>query len=174
MCKIKSLDECEKRVVVDMGDGKTRSGNWFSDDDTTLSSRVLMEQKERDELDRLLSFEGISSFEKWYVNYKKDEDDTYFVSRHAYHRLKERLGWNKKASNRMLKRVMDRGARFDTLPSSFRKWVADKAYEGFSISESRVFAEHLFLVDESSHILITVLPIPAEHRKSAVRAAAAA
>lgn len=171
MCKIKSLDACEKRIIVELENGTTRTGNWYTDDDATISCRDLLKEREIAELNVILNSEGIEEYKRYFVNYNKYEEDTYFISRHAYQRLKERVGWNKKTANRMLKKVVDCGKVYSEMPKAFKRWVSEKVHDGFSPAESRIYGENLFLVDESSHIFVTVLPLPVEIRKQIAYAA---
>lgn len=48
------------------------------------------------------------------------------ITKHAYTRMKERNGWNKKADTRMVSRIYSDGIRPEQVKGYLKKWVNTK------------------------------------------------
>lgn len=80
------------------------------------------------------------------------------ISRHAYDRLKERNGWNKKAANRMLYRIYEDGIRPENVKGYLKGWVNRKAEMYNDGREFVLFGEKLYVFCEG--MMLTVIPVP--------------
>ncbi len=86
------------------------------------------------------------------------ENEGLVISKHAYTRMKERNGWSKKTSNRMIRRIYTQGLRPDQVKGYLKGWVKDKAEYAGEESEYILFGEKLYVFNEN--IMLTVLPVP--------------
>ena len=91
------------------------------------------------------------------------DGNTIFISEHAFKRLKERTGWTKKTSFRMLKRVYDTGLRHESIKGYISIWVEHKLTSRYSdCDECVLYGRHLYLFNDK--ILLTVLTAPSRER----------
>ena len=80
------------------------------------------------------------------------------ITEHAYERAKERCGWNHKALNRMLEKVIAHGKRHSDYAGNMRRWI-DKVYLTHkSASKLLIYGNYVFIFIGDS--LITVYNIP--------------
>ena len=84
------------------------------------------------------------------------------ISKHAYCRLKERNGWNKKASDRMLQKIYKEGLRPDEVKGYLKGWVNKKRESFENTREFVLFGEKLYVFLNGR--MLTVLPIPSRRR----------
>ena len=96
--------------------------------------------------------------EKYYDAVDNCENEGLVISKHAYMRMKERNGWSKKTSNRMIRRIYTKGLRPDQVKGYLKGWVKDKADYAGGESEYILFGEKLYIFNEN--IMLTVLPVP--------------
>ena len=102
-----------------------------------------------------------------FTNYERFvQEDAIFISQHAYKRMKERLGWNKKTSERMMKKVYDTGKRDNDLKGYLAVWLKKK-HMFMDNDDVVIFGEHIFLF--RNRVLVTVLHSPG--RVSCLKAA---
>ncbi len=87
-----------------------------------------------------------------------DTDVTLTISRHAYMRMKERNGWNKKTSNRMLNKIYMNGLRSNQVKGYLKDWIRSKANNTGEYRECILFGEKLYIFNEN--VMLTVIPIP--------------
>ena len=80
------------------------------------------------------------------------------ISQHAYMRMKERNGWSKKASTRMLQKIYSEGVRSNQVKGYLKGWVNDKADYAMEGRELILFGEKLYVFNEKT--MLTVLPVP--------------
>ncbi len=83
---------------------------------------------------------------------------TIVISEHAYVRLKERNGWNRKAATRMIDKVYRRGLRPKQIKGYLKYWINRKAEYGVEGSEYVLFGEKLYIF--MGNVMVTVIPIP--------------
>jgi hypothetical protein len=79
------------------------------------------------------------------------------ITDHAYHRAKERLGWNAKALERMLKKVRDNGISHSQTKGSLRKWLSGE-FRDHKMTDAKIYGKHCFFFYNDK--LITVISIP--------------
>lgn len=84
-------------------------------------------------------------------------EETISISKHAYERLKERNGWNRKASDRMVGRVYSDGLRPEQVKGYLKGWV-NKKNEYSADKEFVLFGEKLYIFQDRT--MLTVLPVP--------------
>ena len=80
------------------------------------------------------------------------------ISKHAYARMKERNGWSKKTSTRMIRKIYTEGLRPNQVKGYLKDWVNDKADYAREDSELILFGEKLYIFN--GNIMLTVLPVP--------------
>lgn len=157
MCKVKDINECEKMVVVNDG-YKNYSSEWFSDIDPikceNKTNCTLEEDAKITELCRENSFSK-DNIAAWFILRKKD-DDTVYISDHAFLRLKERNGWNKKCSLRMVKKVCDDGTPADEIKGYLSGWLRKQKNKGGN--RYIVYGNSLFIFD--GKVLMTAITLP--------------
>ena len=86
------------------------------------------------------------------------------ITEHAYLRIKQRNGWNRKTANRMLDRIYDDGLRIKDIKGYLRVWIKNKIKSELQEAEYVLYGKQVYIFRE--HNLITVLAAPC--RKSAI------
>ncbi len=87
------------------------------------------------------------------------EEDTIYISKHAFQRMKERQGWNKKAAIRMMKKVFDNGILSNNKTGYISLWIKQKVT--FNENDDRnyiIYGDYIYIFIK--HILLTVKHIP--------------
>lgn len=128
MCKVKDIDECEKKIFVYLSDGRCFSTEWFADDDRKGNIADSFTETEQLHVDRVIEENNVSmkDIEKWAISRNKSDKDCIYISRHAFERMKQRNGWNKKTALRMVKKVYDNGILPEDAPAEYRPWLKRK------------------------------------------------
>ena len=80
------------------------------------------------------------------------------ITKHAYTRMKERNGWNKKAATRMVSRIYSDGVRPEQVKGYLKKWVNTKYEYRNDGDEYVLFGNKLYIFNGMT--MLTVLPIP--------------
>jgi len=80
------------------------------------------------------------------------------ITKHAYLRMKQRNGWNKKTANRMIPRVYGNGKRAEEIKGYLKTWVNRMIQEDISEDEFVLYGKEMYIFRENT--LITVLHIP--------------
>lgn len=88
------------------------------------------------------------------------ENNVIRISEHAYMRIRERNGWNKKTADRMVARVYGTGKRMHQIKGYMKQWIkslvsADKYGNDFVL-----YGQILYVFREK--VLITVLNAPSK------------
>lgn len=83
------------------------------------------------------------------------------ISDHAFLRLRQRNGWNRKASTRMAERIYREGVRPEAVKGVLRKWIEKKSAQDAQ-SEYVIYGQSLYIFRGST--LITVFPVPTRKR----------
>lgn len=84
--------------------------------------------------------------------------DEIVITKHAYMRMKERNGWNKKAATRMVSRVYNNGIRPDQVKGYLKEWVNAKYEYRNDGDEYVLFGDKLYIFNGMT--MLTVLPTP--------------
>lgn len=100
---------------------------------------------------------------------QKNED--IFVTKHAYERMKERMGLNKKAAKRLAYRAHSDGISYDDVTGRLRNYILAKArcidVDG---TEVYVYGEYMYVYShkEEWDALLTVYQMPHIMRKQGI------
>ncbi len=86
------------------------------------------------------------------------DDEKLVITEHAYDRMKERNGWSRKTSNRMLRRIYADGLRPGQIKGYLKKWVNNKSYYETDGGECILFGEKLYIFKNMK--MVTVIPVP--------------
>ncbi len=156
MCKVRDIKETEKRIVAVLTDGQTLMSDWYDDNEVALEDMNAEDVAYRE----LLREEGVpeESVDHWYVSRKMEDSDTVYISEHAMGRLKERNGWNKSASLRMIKKVYDNGIKSEDVKGKFAAWVRNREANKDEDEYFRLYGNNLYVFRRKT--LITVIPAP--------------
>ena len=84
-----------------------------------------------------------------------DDDASICVSKHAYERLRERNGWNRKTCNRMISRIYESGVRSKNVKGYLHIWLKNHIEDN---CEYVIYGQNLFVF--SNKILVTAYPVP--------------
>lgn len=144
MCNVKRLGDCEQKIYIRTKDNKLHSSNWYSAD------LALDEALDKAKAELNINDDEIKS---WNMRYNKFEEDTYYISKHAEKRLKERNGWNKKTQLRMMKKVIDNGKRGDEIKGTYKQ-IVKRVKDKYPAQEHIVYGDMLYIFNDK--LLITV------------------
>ena len=157
MCKVKDIEECAKKVYVYTKKGEVLSSQWFCDDERKNTyGEDIFTDLEREHYESILKENSLTEEDvrNWSVNRDKAEEDCIFISRHAFDRMRERNGWNKKTAIRMTKRIFDDGIDPDAVRGEYRPWVRYRA-QTHPDCLLKFYGQNLYVFQ--NNILITVL-----------------
>lgn len=82
------------------------------------------------------------------------------ITKHAYTRMKERNGWNRKAAKRMVSHIYSDGIRPEQVKGYLKGWVNTKYNYRNDGDEYVLFGDKLYIFNGMT--MLTVLPIPAK------------
>ena len=86
------------------------------------------------------------------------DNNMIWITDHAYARMKQRNGWNRKTSDRMVSRVYDSGQRPEQIKGYLKAWVKAKVSEDVNGNDFVLYGQSMYVFRENA--LITVLHIP--------------
>lgn len=168
MPKTKNLKDLDRVMVITTRNGKTYNSRPF---------QINKENKDyivKQCLEITLSEFNIAPADvlnSYTIRVK--ESDEFYISDHAYDRMKERCGWNKKASARMFEKVLKDGIRKDGLTGYLRRWIeyreeraAEASHDASLKYEALVYGEYVFLI--CNRVLVTVFSVPTKQRIIAI------
>ena len=167
MCIVKEISVCEKKIVITLKNQEIIESDWFNDEDKNKEARATNRTVgETKVYNSLIQSEGlnINDVDYWIIK-RKRENDIVYISEHAMQRLKERNGWNKKTSLRMMKKVFDNGVRMDNLSKNVKKWLLDQLEEAGKGYYYIVYGQFAYLFNYNT--LVTLIHIPIQYTKSA-------
>ena len=85
------------------------------------------------------------------------------ITNHAYDRMKERLGWNRKAGERMAYKAYTDGTTHGETRGSLHRYL-DSVYLAYhNASQMRIYGEALFIFSGTK--LLTVYALPTKYRR---------
>lgn len=84
-----------------------------------------------------------------------------YVTEHAYKRAKERLGWSRNTTARIVSKIYENGTCIRDIKGSLRPWTEKKLERGGS-KESRIYGDMLYVI--SGGMLITLYHVPTKVR----------
>ncbi len=155
MCKVKTAREMNKRVVCRTKDGGIFYSGYFQEPGGQVSYEEAINENIRKTMDdHCLCEDDIEEIEIE----KLKEDDHIYLSRHALKRLKKRNGWNKKTSERMLKKIYEEGKQGDEIKGSVASWIEHKEKIRSGNAAYILYGEKAYVFD--GQLLVTVLNTP--------------
>ncbi len=151
MCKVKDIETCDKKMVVLSVSGEVIESEWFNDPErkNTFGQEILTIEEER-HISEICDPENILS---WHVS-RKREDDCIYISHHAFDRMRERNGWNKKTALRMVKKIYDNGLSPYEYKGQFAAWAKYRAKQCPNVT-LKMYGNSMYVFD--NNVLITVL-----------------
>ena len=158
MCVTKPLAEAERNLVIELKNGEKLCSETY-----TIDERVegdFFTDYEDIIKERLLEANGYTTkdVQTSYIARKKEKEYVY-ISDHAFERLKQRNGWNKKTALRMIKKVYDDGKTPGEISGYVGKWLDHKKYSyGRKNDHFKVYGDHAYVFNNNT--LLTVLAIP--------------
>lgn len=87
------------------------------------------------------------------------------ITRHGKKRLKERVGLSKSAEASMPAKALSVGMCHSDATGRLKKYFDFLFFHNYSATNVRIFGEHVYVFN-GDDTLITVLPLPNEHKKS--------
>lgn len=157
MCKVRDIETCEKKVVIYLWNGNSISSEWFRDKERKNSyAEDRFTEAELIRYQQLIHENGIDSndIEHWTIQRNKDEEDCIYISRHAFDRMRERNGWNKKTSLRMIKKVYDTGLNPDEVKGEYKSWIKERAKKHPEVI-MKFYGQMLYIFDNK--VLVTAI-----------------
>ena len=85
-----------------------------------------------------------------------------YITRHAFDRAKERLGWKPAALERMLPKVLEDGVYHAQTKGHLKKWLSGKFFM-HKATDARIYGQHAFFFKGNN--LVTILHLPPELKK---------
>ncbi|MCR4610575.1 MAG: hypothetical protein K5644_01630 [Lachnospiraceae bacterium] len=90
-------------------------------------------------------------------------EDTYVhISEHAYKRMKERNGWNRKTANRMIKRIYINGQRPDEVKGYIKIWIVHKLGQVRENDEYVLYGDYVYIFN--NNVLVTSFRQPCREK----------
>lgn len=86
------------------------------------------------------------------------------ITDHAYQRMKERCGWNKKAGARMADLAFNNGIRHQDTKGSLHRFI-DKIYLSHQNASKLVLYGQAVFIFGRGNVLVTVYAVPSRLRK---------
>lgn len=91
------------------------------------------------------------------------EETPITITEHAYDRMKERLGWNKKAADRMAPKAFRKGIRHGETRGSLHRYLDSIWFSHQNATDMRIYGQAIFIFRGKT--LITVYEMPQKYRK---------
>ena len=88
---------------------------------------------------------------------------TIIITDHAYDRMKERLGWNKKAAERMAQKAFQEGIQHWETKGSLHRYLDSIYLSHRNATAMRIYGQAIFIFKEDK--LLTVYAMPPKYRR---------
>lgn len=159
MCEIKDLNATMRIIVLNTKDGNTYVSGSFIDKTEKEENLVNRTRKEGQILHKLIQKNKVKeeNIDNWYIS-RKRENGIFYISDHAYERLKERCGWKKKTANRMIRKVVDEGTEWKETKGYIRHFIDGKMDREKCADQAILYGMFLYIF--SNNTLLTVLRVP--------------
>ena len=148
----------KKRVIIYTKDERVFKSEWFSDGSEKSDTCINCTKKELKYKKALMAMNNLTSYDvrNWYIS-RYREEETFYITKHAFDRLKERNGWNKKTIKRMVEKIYNTGTEVKDVKS--KPWLTSITKK---ISNRPVFykiyGQFIYIFDCKT--LVTVLHMP--------------
>lgn len=156
MCKVKIMRNEAKSITIRTKNGIEHGPYHYSRDD--VSSRMLYSRQSLEQsaaFDHNISMGQVSSISVW-ADLQKD---TVYLSDHSLERMKERAGWNKSASIRMVKKAIDYGKPVSEVNGRLGAWLRNQNQKQENENHwYRLYGDYVFIF--SKNVLVTVIHKP--------------
>lgn len=152
MCKVRDIESCEKKMIILLNEGEVVETQWFLDLErkNTYGDDIFTTAEEA-QIKSICSIDDVFS---WNILRNKNEDDCVYISRHAFDRMRERNGWNKKTALRMVKKVYDNGLSPEEYDGEYKSWVMlrSKKHPGCTL---KMYGNTMYVFD--NNVLVTAM-----------------
>lgn len=81
-----------------------------------------------------------------------------YITKHAKERLKQRCGFNKKASEKMVQKAYEEGITHSETKGNLNKWITGVFFHTKKANNIRIYGDKAYLFHDTT--LITVLQVP--------------
>ena len=152
MCEVKMLRDSERQICIVLKNGEMLYSEWYKEQDKPGTERQV--------LDETFAENDIAkeNMDRWYISRKREDPETVYISDHAIKRLKERNGWTKKASVRMVRKIYDEGLAPEDVRGRYASWVRQKDEQKGRNDKLLLYGENLYIFNNNT--LVTVIPTP--------------
>ena len=72
------------------------------------------------------------------------------ITRHAKTRLKERNGFNKKATDRMAQKALEKGIPYSRTKGRLHQWLTAKYFKNRNAGNTRVYGDKAYIFEETN------------------------
>lgn len=155
MCKVKTMREMDKRIILITKNGQ----ELVSEGLNAPGGRSDYIRALEEATNGILKENNLNSndIDEYHVERITEEDHVY-ITDHALKRLKQRNGWSKKTSKRMLARIYEQGKHCKDLTGRMKTWIKHKEQVSGDNTDYRIYGEKLYIFDGST--LVTVVNTP--------------
>ena len=152
MCKVSDLKIVDRRIGIHLKNGDIIFSDWYNANGESGTEKTTYRQ--------MLIVNDINedTVLDWFVDRKRDDGDTIYISDHAMDRLRKRNGWSRKASLRMMQKIYDSGLVPNQVRGRYSAWVRKKEAEKNRNDTLRFYGENLYIFNRNT--LVTILPAP--------------
>lgn len=98
-------------------------------------------------------------------NFETGEKSTIRITDHAYQRMKERCGWNKKAGTRMADLAFSKGIQHKDTKGSLHRFIDGIYLSHKNASKLVLYGQAVFIFCQGN-VLVTVYAVPSRLRKT--------
>ena len=159
MCKVLYADDQQKKYKILLKNGQTYFSRCFVRKNNSRGRGLSS-----DEMEEALAFareKGIDrkDIKDISVVFDNIQENYVSISQHALDRLKERLGWNKKTSIRMVEKVIAEGTKDRDVKGYLSSWVRSKMEsDGFKDGHFMIYGKNAFIFH--GNVLVTAYNVP--------------
>lgn len=159
MCTVKDINDSEKRISIVLKNGVTLQSDWYKDNNELIEDCVncTVDQKER--YVELLKQNNYTDddVKEWYTQ-RKREDGVVYITHHAFERIKERCGLNKKAAYHIVQKAYDNGTDISEIKGYLLPWAKKKLQRFEKGERALVYGDFVYTFKYDT--LITVIRMP--------------
>lgn len=159
MCEVKELCKTERKLIIVMKNKKRYYSGWYEDNGVIEVAPGVFKSTESIIFNGMIEKYKIPMhlISEWFIVRKRNTEPVY-ISDHAMRRLKERNGWKKSTSLRMVQRIYDEGISPEDVKGYLAKWVKTKNAEMNQGDSLRLYGDILYVFHNKT--LVTAYPVP--------------